>query len=346
MLNHLRPSRAPRSTSIVNAGARAPAYTPRPLRGRDCITRRELLATGSAALAALALPTESLAAKPKAANMRGFIDAHVHVWTPDTAKYPLAAGFTKKDMQPPSFTPEQLFEHAKRHGVARVTLIQMHFYMFDNSYMLDTISRFPGVFSGVAIIDEEAPKVPERMRELAKRGVRGFRIYAFGKPVDRWISSDGMQAMWRTGAEEGLAMCGLINPEALPAIDKMCEKYPQTPVVIDHFARIGMDGPIRDNDVEKLCRLARHKHTHLKVSAYYALGAKKAPYLDLAPMIRRVLDAFGPERLMWASDCPFQVEDGHTYRDSIELVRSRLDFLSDGDRDWLLGKTAEKVFFS
>jgi hypothetical protein len=49
---------------------------------------------------------------------------------------------------------------------------------------------------------------------------------------------------------------------------------------------------------------------------------------------------------MWASDCPFQVENGHTYRDSIELVRSRLDFLTASDRDWLLKGTAERVFFS
>ena len=49
---------------------------------------------------------------------------------------------------------------------------------------------------------------------------------------------------------------------------------------------------------------------------------------------------------MWATDCPYQVQGEHTYRDSIELVRSRLDFLSAEDRASLLHKTAERVFFS
>ena len=49
---------------------------------------------------------------------------------------------------------------------------------------------------------------------------------------------------------------------------------------------------------------------------------------------------------MWASDGPFQVMNGHTYKESIELVRSRLDFLTDADRGWLLRGTAERVFFS
>jgi predicted TIM-barrel fold metal-dependent hydrolase len=62
-------------------------------------------------------------------------------------------------------------------------------------------------------------------------------------------------------------------------------------------------------------------------------------------MIRTCRDHFGAERLMWASDCPFQVGPGHSYRDSIALVRDRLDFLTADDRDWMLRKTAEKVFF-
>jgi hypothetical protein len=49
---------------------------------------------------------------------------------------------------------------------------------------------------------------------------------------------------------------------------------------------------------------------------------------------------------MWASDCPFQVDPGHNYRDSIALIRDRLDFLSETDRAWMLRGTAQKVFFS
>ena len=52
--------------------------------------------------------------------------------------------------------------------------------------------------------------------------------------------------------------------------------------------RVGMSGEIHEADLAKLCRLARHKNTYVKVSAFYALGKKKAPYEDLGPMIRRL----------------------------------------------------------
>jgi predicted TIM-barrel fold metal-dependent hydrolase len=64
----------------------------------------------------------------------GFIDAHVHVWTPDVQHYPLAAGYKPADMKPPSFTPEELFRHGKPAGVERINLIQMSFYGFEIVY--------------------------------------------------------------------------------------------------------------------------------------------------------------------------------------------------------------------
>ena len=288
-----------------------------------------------------------MSALPRSASaaVDGDIDAHVHVWTPDVAQYPLASGFDVSQMKPASFTPEEVFVHTKANGVGRIVLIQMSYYRFDNRYMLDTMDRFPGVFSGVAIVDESAVDPAGAMRELAAKGVRGFRINPGGTPLDAWIGSPGMAKMWETAADEGLAICPLIGPEALPAIGKMCERFPKTRVVIDHFARIGADGVIRDEQLESLARLADHAHVHVKTSAFYALGKKQPPYTDLAPMIRRMRDAFGADRLLWASDCPYQVGPGHEYAAAIRLVREGLDFLSDQEKAAILHDTADRVFF-
>jgi predicted TIM-barrel fold metal-dependent hydrolase len=306
------------------------------------ISRRQFLSTTAVAATGLATGCQT-ASPPRPAD---HIDAHVHVWTPETSRYPLDASFKPSDMKPASFTPEELFAHTKPNGVARIVLIQMSYYRFDNAYMLETIRRHSGVFSGVAIIDEHAARLRERMQEIARMGVRGFRISPGRQTVDAWLGSPGMTAMWAAAADLGLAMCPLINTNALPGIEKMCERFPATRVVIDHFARIGVDGQIRDADVATLCGLARFKYTHVKTSAFYALGKKQAPYTDLGPMIQRLRDAFGAQRLMWASDCPFQVQGDHTYANSIALIRDRLDFLSPDDREWMLRKTAERVFFS
>lgn len=274
-----------------------------------------------------------------------FVDAHVHVWTPDRNKYPLANSFSKTDVVPPSFTPEQLFAHCKPHGVSRIVLIQMNFYEFDNSYMLDAMEKHPGVFSGVAIIDETQANAAERMKDLHSKGVRGFRLYAEKEKASQWGQSDGMKAMWSKAADLGQAMCLLANPDALPAIHEMCARYPKTRVVIDHFARIGVSGEISSERLDQLCRLAQFENVYVKTSAFYALGKKKSPYTDLGSMIERLVGAYGANRLMWASDCPYQVGDGHNYADSIGLIRDKLSFLSNEDKRWMLRGTAEQVFY-
>jgi predicted TIM-barrel fold metal-dependent hydrolase len=305
-------------------------------------TRRTFLQSATAFASSTLVGCQSVA-QTKA----GLIDAHVHVWTPDTDKYPLAEGFKRSDMKPASFTPEQLFAHTQPAGVSRVVLIQMSYYKTDNHYMLDMMAAHPGVFSGVAIVDENASGVAAKMRELAKQGVRGFRIHPSGtQNIEKWLGSSGMQEMWTTAADEGLNMCLLINPSALGAVSDMCEKFPKTPVVIDHFARIGIDGTVSRADLDRLLHLSAHPKVTLKTSAFYALGKKAAPYIDLGRMIQECRDTFGAKRLMWASDCPFQVEGGHTYANSIALIRDRLDFLTEDDKEWMLRKTAERVFFS
>lgn len=274
-----------------------------------------------------------------------WIDAHSHIWTRDVEKFPLAKGATVDDLAPQSFTAEELLEVAHRENVGRVVLIQHHRYHgWDNSYLTDAARRYPKAFRVVGMVDNFSKSPGKQMRELLKQRVTGFRITP-RLYKEKWLGG-GMDEMWKTAADTGQNICCLIDVKDIAEIDKMCTRHPDTPVVIDHFSRIGVDGEVRKADVDALCKLARHKKVTVKISAYYALGTKKPPYLDLAPMIRRVLDAYGVERAMWASDSPYQIDGDNTYAASISLIRDRIDFLSAGDRQALLQRTAERVFYS
>ncbi|MCA9248464.1 MAG: amidohydrolase family protein [Planctomycetales bacterium] len=307
-----------------------------------CIDRRQMLATTVAAGAgALLWPGHGEA---NTVAEHPWIDAHSHIWTRDIEKFPLAKGQTLDDLSPPSFTTEELVEVARANGVGRVVLIQHGpYHGWDNSYVIHAARAFPKAFRVVAMVDHYSQSPGQQMRRMLDDRVTGFRIRSSERDRD-WLGGN-MGEMWRTAADTGQNICGLINPEFIAPLDAMCQKHPETPVVIDHFARIGMSGAIEGSQIDELCRLARHKRVTVKLSAFYALGRKEPPYLDLVPMIRRLLDAFGVERLMWASDSPYQLQGKNNYAASIALIRDRLDFISESDRDWLLRKTAERVFF-
>ncbi|MDF1741379.1 MAG: amidohydrolase family protein [Verrucomicrobiales bacterium] len=277
---------------------------------------------------------------------KDWIDAHVHVWSQDRSTYPISSNFEGKDIDPPIYSPDDLEADQKGTGVTRTLLIQMSFFEFDNSYMVDVIKSDPDRYQGVAIIDHEQPGTVDVMTSLKASGVRGFRLYAFPDKVKKWDASSGLQTMWKAGAETGQAMCCLTDPAAIPAVNAMCKKYPDTKVVIDHFARIGVTGSIDQGQLDQLLALADFPNVYVKTSAFYALGKKAPPYTDLGPMIKQLRDAYGSERLMWASDCPYQVQGEHSYAASVDLITKKLDFLSEGDIDNMMRGTAEGLFFS
>jgi L-fuconolactonase len=185
--------------------------------------------------------------------------------------------------------------------------------------------------------------------------VKAFRLRLLEPWQSDFPDSHPIMMAYRLAASERLVICPLTNPDWLPQLDRLSARFPGATVVIDHFARIGVDGfgqappvpgTIKPEDVANLVNLARHPRVHVKLSAFYALGRRTPPYDDMLPLIKELLRAYGQERLMWGSDCPYQLASPHTYRASIALIRDRLDDVSEDDREWLPRKTAERVFFT
>ncbi len=189
--------------------------------------------SGAASLAAATIGASAIAAADQE-QRDGWIDAHVHVWSPDTKTYPLGPNFEVSDMRPPSFTAEELFSHCRPAGVDRIVLIQMNFYEYDHSYMLEAMKAHPGVFSGVAWIDHQAEDLTDQMESLARQGVRGFRLHSHDTAKD-WVDDPGMAKLWRLAGQRGWAVCPLINPTEIGFVDNLCKKFPDTTVVVDHF---------------------------------------------------------------------------------------------------------------
>ena len=320
------------------------------------MTRREwVVSVAAAGLAATVAPAGSRRKEDDPFHGR-IVDAHAHIWSADTEKYPLAPGFTKDQLWYSSYSAEELLADALPVGINRINLIQMTWYASDHAYILDAIQRYPGHFVGTgvlaAVTDIEGPQPDHAMVALSKGGIYAFRVR--GKSTrpfdigdgDRWLGHPGYRKMFKAGAEHNLALSFLHTPSDLPEIGRMCTLYPETPVILDHFSIVRMEeGRFIEEEVQALLGMSKHKQVMVKLGAFYGLGKKTAPYTDMLPLIRRVVDAFGPERCMWESDAPKQDKDGHTFRAAIDVIRKHANFLSESDKENILIKTAENFFF-
>jgi L-fuconolactonase len=271
-------------------------------------------------------------------NKYSIIDPHVHVWKHDP-RYPWA----KETTHPPEkdATPEMLLELMRANGVARTVIIQVIHYRWDNSYAADVLRQYPQYFRGVARVNPESPAAPDDLSRLVEeQGFQGVRLSPSENAAGDWIRGPLMPPLWQRCRELKASMNILTGTSRLPDIGSLIEKFPALPVVIDHMA----DCPAgRPDELKKLLALARYPQVFVKVSHTWSVSKQAYPYLDAQEQVKRLYDAFGPQRLMWGTDWPI-VEAYCGYAKALAMVRDEMKFLNDEDKSWMLSRTVERVW--
>ena len=285
------------------------------------LTRRNLLAAA--------------AMSPFAGEYR-IIDPHVHVWKHDAA-YPFAAG---ANVPARDATPETLLELMKANGVEKTVIIQVIHYRYDNAYLAAVLKRYPGVFQGVARVDPLDPAAPDRLSQLTKQGFRGVRLSPAGNASGDWFHGPLMPPLWNRCRELKVPMTVLAPISRMPEVGLLLEKIPDLTVVIDHMADCPVDQPA---ELEKLIALQRYPNVFVKISHTWSISRQPYPWLDAQEHVKRLHHAYGPQRLMWATDWPI-IEGWSTYPKALAVVRDEMKFLNADDLRWILSKTIERVW--
>jgi predicted TIM-barrel fold metal-dependent hydrolase len=285
-----------------------------------------------AALGALAAGSALGAAKYRV------IDSHVHVWKADP-KYPWA----KETTRPPATdaTAEMLLDLMKANSVDNTVIIQVIHYRWDNSYLADVLKRYPTYFRGVARVNPESPDAPDDLSRLVEQqGFRGVRISPAANASGDWIHGPLMPPLWKRCDALKVPMTVLAPVIRMPEVGQLIEKYPGLTVVIDHMADSPLDKP---DQLNMLIALKRYPKVFVKVSHTWSLSKQPYPYLDSQAQVKRLYDAFGPQRLMAGTDWPL-VEGYCGYAKAVAIARDQMKFLNDDDKSWMMSKTIERVW--
>ena len=265
------------------------------------------------------------------------IDPHVHVWKHDP-KYPFAEG-----AHPPArdAAPETLLALMKANGVERTVLIQVIHYKYDNSFVADVLKQYPGTFQAVCRVDPENTAAPDHLSKLTEQGFRGVRISPAASASGDWFRGPLMPPLWKRCHDLKVPMTVLAPITRMPEVAPLLDRTPDLTVVIDHMADCPVDQPA---ELEKLIALKRYPNLFVKISHTWSLSKQAYPWLDAQELVKRLHEAFGPQRLMWATDWPIIENSKATYAQALTVVRDDMKFLNDDDKAWMLSKTVERVW--
>jgi L-fuconolactonase len=302
------------------------------------MNRRRFLATSIAQALALRATSPASAIGPRASELEPIlIDSHVHVWKHDPA-FPFAPG-----AHPPTedASAETLLELMQANRVARTVLIQVIHYRWDNSYLASVLKQYPTKFQGVCRVNPEDPAAPDHLTGLThEQGFRGVRLSPSATTEGDWIRGPLMSPLWRRCAQLKVPMTILAPVTRMPDLAPLIEQNPDLTAVIDHMADSPLDKP---QELDLLIALARYPKVFVKISHMWSLSKQPYPYSDALVQVKRLLQHFGAQRLMWGTDWPISLKD-LTYAQAVALFRDHLGFLSPEDRQQILYKTVQRVW--
>ena len=264
------------------------------------------------------------------------IDPHVHVWKHDP-QHPFAEGAHVPDRDA---TPEMLLDLMKANGVSKTVIIQVIHYKYDNRFVADVLKRYPGTFQAVCRVDPLNPAASDHLSQLVQQGFRGVRLSPSGDASGDWFRGPLMPPLWKRCSDLKVPMTVLAPITRMPDVAALLEKLPDLTVVIDHMADCPIDQPAQ---LEKLIALRRYPKVFVKISHTWSISKQAYPWLDAQEYVKRLHQAYGPQRLMWATDWPI-IEGYSTYDKALRVVRDEMKFLNSDDRQWMLSKTIERVW--
>jgi L-fuconolactonase len=278
--------------------------------------------------------------------LASIVDIHPHVISDDESRYPPAPLFGKRSdwsQERPS-TVETLIAQMDAARVDKAAVVHSSTtYGFDNSYVVDACNRYPDRLLAVGSVDICAPDAVSTIRSWVDHGLGGLRIFTGGSTKEfdpSELEDPKAHPAWELLGELGLTMCIQTGPIGLPQVTALARRFPNVPIILDHLGRPDpTDGPPYAQ-AQSLFALADIPSIYLKLTPRI-MGDSVKGQADPASWFGKLVETFGAERMAWGSNFP---TSPGTLADIKATADARLASLSNADRAWIFGGTAQKLY--
>ena len=168
-------------------------------------------------------------------------------------------------------------------------------------------------------------------------GMLGVRALFLG-PSERWLTDGTADWFWPAAEKAGVPVMALAGSGA-DGFVRVAQAHPQLQLIIDHMGitvaamRAGRTAEV----IGQVERLAQYPNVSVKLSAVPNLSTQPYPFIDFNDHVRRLFNAFGPQRSFWGTD----ITNGFakaSYKQRVTHFTEALGFLSSQDLDWVMGR--------
>ena len=236
----------------------------------------------------------------------------------------------------------------------------------DQRFIDACVARYPDRFAGVAVFDHMADDLEDQIAAyrskpgcLAGRNLVGNAATAELRPE---FNEGKFDRYWAYAEKHDLPLFFSTHGWAA-VMSAVAERHPNLTMIIDHLgisqSPVSPPRPDPWDRLDGLLGLAKYPNVNVKLCGVPLLSSQGYPYKDTWPHLHQVFDAFGAERILWASDftrmrwlptlssggggtrfAPFK--DWKYYSDCLSYLRDT-DQISESDKEWVFAKTVRRV---
>ena len=270
------------------------------------------------------------------------IDAHTHLFSLDTARYPLAN--PDSDYQPVlEGSATLLKQRLDEAGIDRALTITTGFYGWDNSYAMDQLKGNESWLAVGVLVDPASKEAPRALDSLVAQGACGLRIQRhlfYHQALDDSVSTP----LWRKAADLDLTVDINATVEEYDSVRRRVQEFPDTRFVLDHCGYVS--GALRPelNTVKPALDLARFPNVYAKITFLPLASETAYPFKDVHWMASELMNGFGAERCLFGTNYPAeQYSPNASMKNMAELFRNHLDMTVE-QRRLVMGGTAARLW--
>lgn len=266
------------------------------------------------------------------------IDSGIHIWRPEAPDRPWMPG--RKAHLPEPLTIEGLTAMMDEAGVTGSILVPPSWEGDRNDYSLEAAQRFPNRFAVMGRFPinkpEERPKL-ETWRD--QKGMLGVRLSLHHEWDRSWMQDGTADWFWPAAERLGIPVM-LYAPFTHKEVGEVAARHPRLRLIMDHLGtHISQKDSAIQAPVESMASVAKHPNIYVKLTLVPVFSTAPYPYKNIQPQIRRLVEAFGPKRCFWGTDASAMLERTTCgYGQYVKLFTEELDFLSETDREWIMGR--------
>jgi len=274
------------------------------------------------------------------------VDAHHHVWDLAVRDQPWIAGPSMAPIRR-SFSVDDLRPSAQATGVTATVLVQTVTVAAETPEMLAIAAADPLVAGVVGWTDLTSPGISDELARLAAcpggRHLVGIRHQVQGEPDQDWLRRPDVICGLRAVAAAGLCYDLVVLPHQIAAATYAASEVPGLTLILDHAGKPPIGGGDLDAWRTAIRAFAARPNTACKLSGLVTEAPPGAPLDAFAPVADVILEAFGPQRIMFGSDWPVCLLT-RDYAGVVELAQLLAAGLSDTERSAVFSSTAVRLY--